>query len=96
MSDDAKSGWDLAGSELWSFSIGPVIEKSPHPVRFKVSGSLPAPGKEDMDWTEPFLERGTTFTLGGSIASDPIPIEEAYVKDEVLHFWGFASWGDAS
>jgi hypothetical protein len=62
--------------------------------KFKVKGSVPAPGMDDMDWTEPMLERGTTFAVSGVISSDPIPIEGAYVKDEVLHFWGFATWGN--
>lgn len=66
---------------------------TPPPAPIKVTGQAPAPGKPDMDWTEPFLERGTTFSLTGAMQSDPIPVERAWVKDEVLYFEGTVTLG---
>src|SRR4051794_18574277 len=97
MSDETRSGkFTISGTPLWSLdAIYTGVIKSSDPVRFKVEGSVPAPGMDDMDWTEPCLERGSTFSVDGVISSDPIPIEGAYVKDEVLHFWGYATLGES-
>jgi hypothetical protein len=47
---------------------------------------------EDMDWTEPFLERGTTFSLDGPMICEGIPVSCAYVKNEVLYVEGTADF----
>lgn len=53
----------------------------------KLTTKVPAPGMDDMDWTEPFLERGTTMDPKGEGwgVSEPLPITKAWVKDEVLY-----------
>jgi hypothetical protein len=56
---------------------------------FKVSTSIPSPGMEDMDWTEPFLERGTTFSFKGQgMKAEKVAVERAWVRDERLHVEG--------
>lgn len=62
-------------------------------TKLRVEYTVPAPGECDMDWTEPFLELGTTFSLTGSMETNvPIQVEEAYVKDEKLYVWGYVEY----
>lgn len=59
--------------------------------RLKVTVSYPAPSEPDMDWTEPFLERGTTFQFSpssGMTTEKPIPVEKAWVEDGILYCQG--------
>lgn len=64
------------------------------PDEFPITASYPMPGEPDMDWTEPFLERGSTMSISGVLNSEPIPVEKAWVKDEVLYVQGKARWGN--
>jgi hypothetical protein len=59
---------------------------------FKVRASAPTE-VPDGDYTSEFLEAGTTFTIGGAINSDPIPVEKAWVENGKLHMEGTARWG---
>jgi hypothetical protein len=60
---------------------------------FKVAHSIPAPGEPDMDWTEPFLERGTTFSIEGPMRAEKVAVERAWTKDGRLHIEGTV-WAD--
>ena len=61
--------------------------------KMRVEGQIPAPGKEDMDWTEPCLEMGTKFTINGAMRVEQVPVEQAWVKDEMFYFVGHV-WVD--
>jgi hypothetical protein len=70
-------------------------------ARVLVTYSKPVPGWRDLDCSEPFLERGTTFSFYGAVPElgieevkcDDIPVEHAYIKDEVLYVEGYANFG---
>lgn len=53
---------------------------------YKFVTNVPAPGFEDRDHTEEFLECGTNININGEgWGMDNVPITKAYVKDEVLY-----------
>jgi hypothetical protein len=57
-----------------------------------VHGNTPALGMPDMDWTVPFLERGSTFSLSGCLIASDVPITRAWVENEVLYFEGLVQY----
>lgn len=61
-------------------------------VPFTLKTSVPAPGHEDGDYTDEFLECGTTMSFRAEgMGADRVPVTRAYVADEVLHLEGEVS-----
>lgn len=50
--------------------------------------SVPVPGMDDGDYTNDFLQAGTTFTIDGTARAEHVPVTLAVVRSEVLHLEG--------
>lgn len=66
------------------------LEDRPFAVSVKVPTDQP-----DGDYTQEFLDAGTTFTpsIPGMSFKGPVPVEKGWVKDGVLHLEGKAQFG---
>jgi hypothetical protein len=77
-------GTEWPGPPLTGDSSGRLLATG-EPATFLVEVRVAAPGFDDMDWTEPCLERGTTFNFDApGMRADGIPVERAYVEDEMF------------
>lgn len=61
---------------------------------FEISVTHTVTGFEDGDYTDDFLEAGTTMSVHGVMKSDPIPIERAVIKDGKLTLTGYATFSE--
>lgn len=61
--------------------------------RFEVAVTIPAEGVPDGDYTQDFIDAGTTFTpeVPGMVF-DPIPVESAEVEGGMLTVRGRCAW----
>jgi len=63
--------------------------------RLALTTSVPAPGMADGDYTDQFVEAGTTFSVDGPVSAAHVPVARAWVEAERLFMRGFATFDDA-
>jgi hypothetical protein len=69
-----------------------IVEKIMADDEFEVSVTHTVTGFPDGDYTDDFVEAGTTMSVNGAMQSDPIPIERAVIKDGKLTLTGYATF----
>jgi len=61
-------------------------------IPLKFATKVDAPGVDDGDYTQEFLDAGTTLTIRGSLNADAVPVTRAWVEDGVLNVEGTLLW----
>lgn len=59
----------------------------------RLTTTTPAPGMADGDYTADFVEAGTTLSLAGTVSVEGVPVDRAWVENEILHMEGPVAWG---